>query len=50
MGKKGSWDNTYEATFGEDGVGWKAQAVLGQVKVGACTRWNAVQLTRLIST
>ena len=32
MGKKGSWDNTYEGTFGEDGVGWKAQAVLGQVK------------------
>ena len=32
IGKKGSWDNTYEGTFGEDGVGWKAQAVLGQVK------------------
>ena len=32
MGKKGSWDNTYEGTFGEVGVGWKAQAVLGQVK------------------
>jgi uncharacterized protein YPO0396 len=32
MGKKGSWDNTYEGTFGEGGVGWKAQAVLGQVK------------------
>ena len=31
-GKKGSWDNTYEGTFGEGGVGWKAQAVLGQVK------------------
>ena len=32
MGKKGSWDMSYEATFGEGGVGWKAQAVLGQVK------------------
>ena len=32
MGKKGSWDNTYEGTFGEGCVGWKAQAVLGQVK------------------
>jgi hypothetical protein len=32
MGKKGSWDNSYTGTFGEDGVGWKAQAVLGQVK------------------
>ena len=32
MGKAGSWDNTYEGTFGEGGVGWKAQSVLGQVK------------------
>ena len=32
LGQKGSWDMTYEAAFGEKGVGWKAQAVLGQVK------------------
>jgi hypothetical protein len=32
LGKQGSWDMTYEAAFGEKGVGWKAQAVLGKVK------------------
>jgi|TARA_X000000368_G_scaffold265662_1_gene210329 hypothetical protein len=32
LGKKGSWDMTYEAAFGENGVGWKAQEVLGKVK------------------
>ena len=32
LGKKGSWDMTYEAAFGEKGVGWKAQEVLGKVK------------------
>lgn len=32
LGKKGSWNNSYEATFGDAGWGAKAQAVLGQVR------------------
>ena len=32
LGKKGAWDNSYEATFGGDGWGAKAQAVLGAVR------------------
>lgn len=32
LGKKGSWNNSYEATFGGEGWGAKAQAVLGQVR------------------
>jgi len=32
MGQKGSWDNTYEGTFGSEGVGAKAQAKLGLVR------------------
>jgi hypothetical protein len=31
LDKKGAWDNSYEATFGQDGWGFKAQQVLGQV-------------------
>ena len=31
LGKKGAWDNSYEATFGSDGWGAGAQAILGQV-------------------
>ena len=29
LGKKGAWDNSYEATFGSSGWGAKAQQVLG---------------------
>ena len=32
LGQKGSWDMSYEGTFGESGYGAKAQAVLGQVR------------------
>lgn len=32
VGKKGAWDNSYRASFGESGWGAKAQAVLGQVR------------------
>jgi hypothetical protein len=32
LGKKGSWDNSYKGTFGNDGWGLKAQEVLGQVR------------------
>lgn len=32
LGKKGSWDNSYEGTFGQDGWGYKAQQILGQVR------------------
>ena len=32
IGKKGSWNNTYEATFGAGGWGFKAQQILGQVR------------------
>lgn len=32
LGKKGSWDNSYVGTFGENGWGFKAQQILGQVK------------------
>ena len=31
LGKKGAWDNSYQATFGNDGWGAGAQAILGQV-------------------
>ncbi len=31
LGKKGAWDNSYEATFGSSGWGAGAQAILGQV-------------------
>lgn len=33
--KKGSWDNSYEGTFGRNGWGWKAQEVLGKVRCAA---------------
>ena len=32
LGKKGSWDNSYVGTFGQDGWGFKAQQILGQVR------------------
>eukprot|EP00192_Tetraselmis_astigmatica_P004151 CAMPEP_0117662352 /NCGR_PEP_ID=MMETSP0804-20121206/8010_1 /TAXON_ID=1074897 /ORGANISM="Tetraselmis astigmatica, Strain CCMP880" /LENGTH=476 /DNA_ID=CAMNT_0005469251 /DNA_START=249 /DNA_END=1682 /DNA_ORIENTATION=- len=32
VGKKGSWDNSYEGTFGQAGWGFKAQEVLGKVR------------------
>jgi hypothetical protein len=32
MGKKGSWDNSYEGTFGQQGWGFKAQQILGKVR------------------
>ncbi len=32
LGKKGSWDNQYESTFGQEGWGARAQAVLGAVR------------------
>ena len=32
LGKKGAIDNRYEATFGDQGWGYKAQQVLGQVR------------------
>ncbi|KAK9813751.1 hypothetical protein WJX73_007036 [Symbiochloris irregularis] len=32
LGQKGSWDNSYAATFGSDGWGAKAQERLGQVR------------------
>lgn len=32
VGKKGSWDNSYGATFGNQGWGAKAQEVLGKVR------------------
>lgn len=32
LGKKGSWDNSYVGTFGENGWGFKAQQILGQVR------------------
>lgn len=32
LGKKGSWDNSYEGTFGAAGWGFKAQQVLGKVR------------------
>lgn len=32
LGKKGSWDMSYEGTFGDAGYGAKAQEVLGQVR------------------
>eukprot|EP00210_Caulerpa_lentillifera_P001848 g1777.t1 len=32
LGKKGSWNNSYSANFGNDGWGAKAQSVLGQVR------------------
>jgi len=32
LGKKGSWDNSYVGTFGQDGWGYKAQMALGQVR------------------
>ena len=33
LGKKGAWDNSYEATFGNSGWGAGAQAILGQVSI-----------------
>ena len=32
LGKKGSWNNSYTATFGASGWGAKAEAVLGAVR------------------
>jgi hypothetical protein len=32
LNKKGAWDNSYEATFGQDGWGYKAQKILGAVR------------------
>ncbi len=32
LGKKGSWDNSYEGTFGAAGWGFKAQQILGNVR------------------
>lgn len=32
LGKKGSWDNSYEGTFGQGGWGYKAQQILGAVR------------------
>ncbi len=32
LGKKGSWDNSYEATFGQAGWGAKANQILSQVR------------------
>lgn len=32
LGKKGAWNNSYSATFGESGWGAKAEAVLGTVR------------------
>lgn len=32
LGKKGSWDNSYEGTFGQAGWGFKAQQALGKVR------------------
>lgn len=32
LNQKGSWDNSYEGTFGQSGWGFKAQQVLGQVR------------------
>ena len=32
IGKKGSWDNSYEGTFGQAGWGFKAQQILGKVR------------------
>lgn len=32
LGKKGSWDNSYEGTFGAAGWGFKAQQILGKVR------------------
>lgn len=32
LNEKGSWDNSYEGTFGRNGWGWKAQEVLGKVR------------------
>lgn len=32
LGKKGAWDNSYSATFGDSGWGAKAEAVLGSVR------------------
>ena len=34
LDKRGSWDNSYEGTFGRNGWGWKAQEVLGKVGAG----------------
>ena len=33
IGQKGSWDNSYNATFGDGGWGAKAQDRLGQVSM-----------------
>lgn len=32
LDKKGAWDNSYEATFGDSGWGAKAQQILGKVR------------------
>jgi len=32
IGKRGSWDNSYEGTFGQAGWGFKAQQILGKVR------------------
>lgn len=36
LGKKGAWDNSYTATFGDSGWGAKAEAVLGTVSSLCC--------------
>lgn len=41
LDKKGAWDNSYEATFGNAGWGAGAQAILGQVSHLSCSVWLA---------
>ncbi len=42
LNQKGSWDNSYEGTFGRNGWGWKAQEVLGKVRrLGGTGDWAA---------
>ncbi len=39
LDKKGAWDNSYQATFGEGGWGAGAQAILGQVSLPSYQIW-----------
>ena len=47
LNEKGSWDNSYEGTFGRNGWGWKAQEVLGKVRAllgrGGGAAWQGGQ-------
>jgi hypothetical protein len=36
LGRKGAWDNSYEAVFGNTGWGAGAQAILGKVNAPYC--------------